>query len=133
MAKRVAKKASQGDWHPADIVAALHKRGYTLRDIAHAEGLKESTTLSKAMITSYPAGERRLAKYTGVPVQEMFPTRYYPDGTKIPRGIRGARRLKSTQLFCQSNGNLKPSAQTVREDETRPGETLEATSNRRKA
>jgi Ner family transcriptional regulator len=107
MANNPAKKASQEDWHPADIIAALHKRGYTLREIARLEGLKESTTLSKAMIDSYPAGERRLAKYAGVPVQEMFPTRYHPDGTKIPRGIRGKRlRVKSTLLDCHRNGNL---------------------------
>lgn len=106
MATNSTKKASREDWHPADIVAALHKRGYTLRDIARAEGLNDSSTLSKAMVQSYPAGERRLAKYAGVPVQMMFPTRYFADGTKIPRGIRGDRmRAKSTHSICQRNGN----------------------------
>ena len=106
MANNSTKKTSQEDWHPADIVAALHKRGYTLRDIAREEGLNDSSTLSKAMVQSYPAGERRLAKYAGVPVQDMFPTRYTTDGTKIPRGIRGDRiRAKSTHSRCQRNGN----------------------------
>lgn len=106
MAKNSNKKTSQEDWHPADIVAALHKRGYTLRDIAREEGLNDSSTLSKAMVQSYPAGEQRLAKYAGVSVQDMFPTRYTADGTKIPRGIRGARmRAKSTHSHCQRNGN----------------------------
>lgn len=106
MANNSTKKASQKDWHPADIVAALRKRGYTLRDIAREEGLQDSSTLSKAMVQSYPAGERRLAKYAGVPVQDMFPTRYYEDGTKIPRGIVGERiRAKSTRSDCQRNGN----------------------------
>lgn len=105
MATQSTKKTSQEDWHPADIVAALHKRGYTLRDIAREEGLNDSSTLSKAMVTSYPAGERRLAKYAGVPVQVMFPTRYTKDGTKIPRGIRGERlKVKSTSHACQRNG-----------------------------
>lgn len=106
MANNTAKKTSREDWHPADITATIHKRGYTLRDIARLEGLRDSSTLSKAMITSYPAGERRLAKYAGVPVHEMFPTRYYPDGTSLPRGIRGARKLKFTRVDCQRNGNL---------------------------
>lgn len=111
MANISTKKTSREDWHPADIVAALHKRGYTLRDIARAEGLNDSSTLSKAMVQSYPAGERRLAKYAGVPVQEMFPTRYDADGTKIPRGIRGERiRVKSTQSDCQRNGNYLKAA-----------------------
>jgi lambda repressor-like predicted transcriptional regulator len=106
MANNTVKKTSREDWHPADIVAALHKRGYTLRDIAREEGLNDSSTLSKAMVQSYPAGERRLAKYAGVAVQEMFPTRYHADGTKIPRGIRGDRlRAKSTRSNCQINGN----------------------------
>ena len=106
MASNNTKKTSREDWHPADIVAALHKRGYTLRDIARSEGLNDSSTLSKAMVQSYPAGERRLAKYAGVAVQEMFPTRYHADGTKIPRGIRGDRmRAKSTHSVCESNGN----------------------------
>lgn len=111
MAANSTKKTSREDWHPADIVAALHKRGYTLRDIAREEGLKDSSTLSKAMVQSYPAGERRLAKYAGVQPQEMFPTRYSDDGTKIPRGIRGARiKAKSTQSGCQINGNERLAA-----------------------
>ena len=105
-----SKKTSQKDWHPADIVAALHKRGYTLRDVAKEHGLADSTSLSRAMIISAPAGERRLAEAAGVPVQTMFPSRYYPDGTSRPRGIRGARKLtlKSTQNNCQRNGNFVP-------------------------
>ncbi len=105
MATNTAKKSSREDWHPADIVAALHKRGFTLRDIARSHGLKDSSTLSKAMIASYPAAERRLADAAGVPVHVMFASRYYPDGTQIPRGIRGERKLKSTQFHCQRNGN----------------------------
>jgi len=105
MANNSVKKAGREDWHPADIVAALHKRGLTLRDIARNHGLKDSSTLSKAMTASYPAAERRLADAAGVPVEVMFASRYYPDGTPIPRGIRGERKLKSTQLHCQRNGN----------------------------
>lgn len=108
MTINASKKASPKDWHPADILAALRKRGYSLRDIARAEGLSDSTVLSRALTHSYPANELRLAKYAGVPVQEMFPTRYNPDGTKIPRGIAGERqrlRMKSTVSDCQSNGN----------------------------
>ena len=105
MATNTLKKTSLEDWHPADIVAALHKRGVTLRSLANKHGLKDSSTFSKAMIQSYPAAERRLAEAVGVPVQTMFPTRYYKDGTPLPRGIRGERKLKSTQSHCQRNGN----------------------------
>ena len=106
MAKTLDKKTSREDWHPADILAALHKRGLTLRDIARHYGLKDSSTLSKAMIQSYPAAERRLADAAEVPVHVMFASRYNPDGTPIPRGIRGQRKIKSTEFYCQRNGNL---------------------------
>lgn len=90
------KKASPKDWHPADIVAALHKRGMTLRALAKQCGLKTPTTLSKAMTQSYPASEKRLADAAGVPVQEMFGSRYHADGTPKGRGIRGAHVLHSS-------------------------------------
>uniref|UniRef100_UPI001B3B2348 helix-turn-helix domain-containing protein n=1 Tax=Pseudothauera nasutitermitis TaxID=2565930 RepID=UPI001B3B2348 len=40
-------------------MAALHKRGITLRTLTKEHGLKDSSTLSKATPQSYPAGERR--------------------------------------------------------------------------
>lgn len=110
MAKQNPKNASLEDWHPADILAALHKRGITLRYIAKQEGLTDSTTLSRAMLNSHPINEIRLAKYAGVPVWQMFPTRWHPDGTKIPRGIRGARQIKSTGFDCQHNGKFQAAA-----------------------
>ena len=93
------KKAPQ-DWHPADIIAALHKRGITLRALAKECGLTSPTTLSKAMTQSYPASEKRLADAAGVPVQVMFAARYHPDGTPKGRGIRGAHVLHSTVCHC---------------------------------
>ncbi len=101
------KKASTKDWHPADIKCALAKRGYTLRDIAREEGLRSSTSLSKAMHSrTCPADEKRLAFYAGVPVQEMFPERYFPDGTKMPRGMRGVfNTAKSKQTEKKNNAS----------------------------
>ena len=110
MTGKTPKKASRKDWHPADIVAAIHKRGLTLRDIANHHGMKHSSSLSKAMVQSYPANERRLAEAAGVPVQEMFAARYYEDGTPLPRGIRGARKLKSSAMSGQCNGKSMVSA-----------------------
>ena len=105
MTNVTAKKTSQKDGHPSDIKAAINKNGYTLSDIAKAEGLLSSSSLSAAMHSkSYPINELRLAKYACVPVQEMFPERYYSDGTKRPRGIRGAMlRAKSKQTGYKNN------------------------------
>ncbi len=100
MTKPAPKKASREDWHPADILAALHKRGITLRALAKQFGLTSSTSLSRAMTHSYPANEKRLADAAGVPVQEMFAARYHPDGTPKGRGIRGAYALHSSVSNC---------------------------------
>jgi Ner family transcriptional regulator len=100
MTKAAPKKTSPEDWHPADILAALHKRGITLRALAKKHALTSSSSLSKAMVTSYPANEKRLAEAVGVPVQEMFASRYHPDGTPKGRGIRGAYALHSSVSHC---------------------------------
>ena len=79
------------DWHPADIKAALEKRGWTLIGLAAHYGIKSSSSLSFALSNSYPLNERRIADALGVPVQEIWPSRYFADGTNRPRGLRGAR------------------------------------------
>jgi Ner family transcriptional regulator len=110
MAKQLQKNTSRQDWHPADILAALHKQGITLKDLAALHGLSDSSTLSKAMLNSYPISERRLAEAAGVPVQVMFAARYNEDGTPVPRGIRGLRKRQSTASEYQRNGNVSRAA-----------------------
>ncbi len=112
MAIPSAKKLSKQDWHPADIKAALDKAGWTLRSLAAHHGIKGSSTLSHTLAErSYPANERRIAEAIGVPVQEIWPSRYYPDGTKKPRGLRAIRELKPTQRFSQGNHGPTKAAQ----------------------
>lgn len=68
MAKDTAKKASREDWHPADIKAALEKKGWTLRALAQRHGLSSSSPLSHTFLRSYPLNEKRIADAIGVPV-----------------------------------------------------------------
>lgn len=105
MAVQTPKKASREDWHPARILAVLHMRGITLRELAKQHGLASGSTLSRAMLHSSPLCEQRLADAAGVPVQEMFGARYHADGTPKGRGIRGARILHCKDSYCQHNGN----------------------------
>lgn len=106
MATRTVKKTSQEDWHPADIKAALDKKGWTLRALAAHHGLSSSTPLSHTFLRSYPANEKRIADAIGVPVQTIWPSRYFADGTPRLRGLRGLRmQRKSTDLDCHCNGN----------------------------
>lgn len=88
MNPKTSKKASQTDWHPADIKAALHKAGWTLRSLALAHGLRDSTSMSAALIRSLPANEKRIADALGKHPKDIWPTRYNEDGTRKPQGFR---------------------------------------------
>lgn len=110
MANTIAKKTSREDWHPADIKAALEKKGWTLVALAAHHGIKGSSSLSHTFERSFPLNEKRIADAIGVPVQEIWPSRYNPDGTKKPRGLRGRRIRESTAAACHINGNNKKAA-----------------------
>ncbi|WP_165791261.1 helix-turn-helix domain-containing protein [Pectobacterium versatile] len=45
------------DWHPADIIAGLRKKGTTLAAVSRASGLA-SSTLANALTRHWPKGER---------------------------------------------------------------------------
>lgn len=82
------KKASQEDWHPADVLAALHKSGTTLSRIALDAGLTGSSSLSACLVRPMPANEKRIAAALGVPAAAIWPSRYEADGSPKRRGIR---------------------------------------------
>lgn len=88
MATNAAKKTSPEDWHPADIKAALHKKGITLAGLAQAHGMTSSSTLSSTFVRSYPLNEKRIADAIGVHPKVIWPSRYNADGTRKPQGFR---------------------------------------------
>ena len=96
------KKTSRKDWHPADIVAALHKRGITLRKLAEQHGVTGRAVIYALRSRCLPS-ERRIADAIGVPAKQIWPSRYNPDGSrtdlrKVTRAGRGV------------NGNLRRAA-----------------------
>lgn len=107
MNKHTAKKANQEDWHPADIKAALHKRGITLAAIAQAYGLKDSTSLSATFTRSLPANEKRIAAALGLHPKVIWPSRYYESGEPRPRGFRA---IQCNAVDRVVNGNLAAAA-----------------------
>lgn len=107
MTTNVSKKASREDWHPADILAALHKAGWTLRGLAHSHGLTNSSTMSAAMVRSYPANEKRIADALGVHPMVIWPSRYFKDGSRRPQGLRA---LKSTRVTSGRNVHVRAAA-----------------------
>lgn len=65
----------QPDWHSADIIAALKKRGTTLSAVSREVGLA-SSTLANTLIRHWPKGERLIAQAVGVPPEQIRPSRY---------------------------------------------------------
>ena len=84
-----AKKASLQDWHPADIVAALRKQGWSLRRLSAAQGLHPQT-LTAALARPYPKGELVIATTLGMKPEKIWPSRYDRHGQ--PNRGRKARR-----------------------------------------
>ncbi|HCL5074340.1 TPA: helix-turn-helix domain-containing protein [Salmonella enterica] len=65
----------QPDWHSADIIAALKKRGTSLSALSRQAGLA-SSTLANALNRRWPKGERLIAEALGVTPEHIWPSRY---------------------------------------------------------
>ncbi|HEX8963783.1 MAG TPA: helix-turn-helix transcriptional regulator [Rhodocyclaceae bacterium] len=96
------KKASREDWHPADVIAALHKRGLTLRSLSSEHGLSHNA-LSHALRGQSGPSEQRVAEALGLEPRQIWPSRYNADGTRI-------QRRKVTQRYYRVNGKGKGAA-----------------------
>lgn len=64
---------SAHDWHPADVCAALRKRGTSLRKIAQANGY---THIQAVLTRPWWAVEHLVADALGLRADEIWPTRY---------------------------------------------------------
>ncbi|HDZ9088317.1 TPA: helix-turn-helix domain-containing protein [Klebsiella pneumoniae] len=65
----------QQDWHPADIIAALKKRGTSLTAVFRNAGLA-SSALTNALNRRWPKGERLIAEALGIAPEQIWPSRY---------------------------------------------------------
>lgn len=72
---RKPKKPVPQDWHPADIVSALHKKGISLRQLSVDHGFAPNT-LGNATKRPYPKAEAIIAKALGVKPETIWPSRY---------------------------------------------------------
>ncbi|MFG6076981.1 helix-turn-helix domain-containing protein [Erwinia sp. OPT-41] len=63
------------DWHPADIIAGLKKRGTSLSAVSRGAGLA-SSTLANALNRHWPKGERLIAEALDTPPEQIWPSRY---------------------------------------------------------
>lgn len=74
------KKPVVQDWHPADVIAALRKLNWSLRQLAFHHGLN-GKTLNVALTKPYPRAESIIADVLGLPPKAIWPSRYNADGT----------------------------------------------------
>jgi len=79
-------KGSASNWHRADIVAALHKRGLSLSALSRQHGLA-SRTLSNAFERHYPRAEKIIAEALETTPETLWPERYL--GKSIDKGTEG--------------------------------------------
>lgn len=63
------------DWHRADVVAALHKCGWSVASLAKAHGVSPSA-LRNALDRPYPKSERLIAAAIGVAPEIIWPERF---------------------------------------------------------
>lgn len=68
------------DWHPADVIAALRKKGTSLAAVSRQAGLS-SSTLANALTRPWPKGEWLIAEAIAVHPAEIWPSRYYDPET----------------------------------------------------
>src|SRR3954453_11875724 len=87
------------DWHPADVLAALKKRGHSLARLSVTNGY-HPTAAGKALKQPWPAIEQVLAAAIGVTPQEIWPSRYDRQGnprkhTQMARPVMDRAASKS--------------------------------------
>jgi Ner family transcriptional regulator len=114
--KKPADLQTQEDWHWADVMAAIRKNGWSLRQIALAHGYATGTALGDVARRAWPKGEAILAVYVGVDHPKViWPSRYDAEGRPSRRSGRAPMRGKkppskaTTGLMCR-NAQTRASA-----------------------
>lgn len=63
------------DWHRADVISALKKKGLSLALLSRDNGL-HSGSLYNVLMRPWPKGERIIADALGLQAADIWPTRY---------------------------------------------------------
>ncbi len=92
--QRTPKKPPQGDWHPADIKAALEKAGWSLRRLSLHHGYASPTTLKNALHGRWPKAERLIAEAIGIDPATIWPSRYPEDSAEAGRSSLDLRHQR---------------------------------------
>jgi Ner family transcriptional regulator len=98
-----------GDWPRLDVTYALKRKGWTMQGLADAHGYSRSA-VSNAINRPWPAVEELIAGVLDLQPQEIWPSRYNPDGTpkqgiptsQLPPRPRRRARPRSRSLSVRS-------------------------------
>ncbi len=73
----IEKKPAPKDWHPADVICALKKSGWSLRRLSLKNGYAP-TSLRAALSKPWPRAERIIVEAIGTHLrpEQIWPTRY---------------------------------------------------------
>jgi Ner family transcriptional regulator len=74
-----ADSGPHADWHPADVLAALKKRGKSLSGLSVAHGY-HPTAAGKALKRPWPALEAIIARALDTEPETIWPSRYAGTG-----------------------------------------------------
>lgn len=77
--------------HPADIKAALEKKGLSLAEVSRQAGY-HPTAAGRCLRTSWPEMERIIAGHLGLSPNEIWPDRYDSNGVSLRYQPRVRRR-----------------------------------------
>lgn len=96
MNTRAPEKKAAVDWHRADIVAALHKKGWSLRKLSTEAGLSPGA-LNNALDRPWPKAERIIAAAIGEQPEAIWPSRYEKRHFKpvFPASLPSAPKITS--------------------------------------
>lgn len=89
------------DWHYSDVIATLHKAGWTLASLGEYHGLTSGGSFSHALRRSLPKAEKRIADAIGIHPKEIWPSRYHPNGE---RKLQGFHAIQSSKRANRVNG-----------------------------
>ncbi|WP_272682341.1 helix-turn-helix domain-containing protein [Providencia sp. PROV120] len=69
------QNASSKNWHRAEIIAEVKKKGSSLASLSRVNGLHKRT-LYNVLDRSWPKGEKIIADFLGLKVSDIWPERY---------------------------------------------------------
>ncbi|XBS69774.1 helix-turn-helix transcriptional regulator [Acerihabitans sp. KWT182] len=87
------------DWHKADIIAALRKKGTTLAGLSRAVGLSAST-LANVLNKPWPKGEWVIGGALDMHPAAIWPSRYFDEAGQL---IDRKKLMRTNKLNLSSH------------------------------